>query len=236
MKKTIALLALLILHGLSFGQCDKVLVSGNVKDTMRYQNFYNMMVINKSTGKGVFGQPNGYFSTYANPGDSITLSVKGYDLVHFVVKPDGNCQCNHKFFIEGKPFEFEAVVIRPLKSLEQLREEREALALRETRSVTGVDVLQSPITAIFQAFNRQEKHKRKIEEMRFEDSQKDVVRELLRLYVAYDIVNLSDEDFDHFIDFLNINVDFLKTASEFELVEFIKSKYEHYMYMKAQQK
>lgn len=234
MKKLYFLMGLLTWGGVAFGQCDQVLVTGYVKDTLRQQSFYNMMIVNRTTGKGVFGQPNGHYSTYASAGDEITISVKGYELIHFVVKADANCQHKRTYYIEGKPFEFEAIVVKPLKSLEQIREEREALAMRETRTVTGVDVLYSPITALYQAFNRQERHKRKIEEMKFQDSQRDVVRELLRLYVAYEIVNLDDEEFDEFIDFLNVNVDFLKTASEFELVEFIKGKYEHYMYLKAQ--
>ena len=234
MKKIFTLLGFLSIGTAVFSQCDKVLVSGYVKDTMRQETFYNMMIVNRSTGKGVFGQPNGYYSTYASEGDMMTISVKGYELIHFKVTSDENCQVKRTFIIEGKPYEFEAFVVRPLKSLEQIREEREALAMRDTRTVSGVDVLQSPITALYQAFNRQEKHKRKIEEMKFQDSQRNVVKELLRLYVAYDIVDLNDEDFDHFIDFLNVNVDFLKTASEFELVEFIKGKYEHFMYVKAQ--
>lgn len=234
MKKLYFLMSTLTWTSIAYGQCEKVLVTGYVKDTLRQQTFYNMMVVNRTTGKGVFGQPNGHYSTYASEGDDITISVKGYDLINFKVKADDNCQSKATFYIEGKPYEFEAVVVKPLKSLEQIREERENLAMRETRTVTGVDVLQSPITALYQAFNRQERHKRKIEELKFKDSQREVVKELLRLYVAYEIVNLDDEEFDGFIDFLNVNVDFLKTASEFELVEFIKGKYEHYMYLKAQ--
>ncbi len=235
MKKIYLLFNLWALSSVAFGQCENVHISGYVKDTMRQQSFYNMMVVNRTTGKGVFGQPNGYYSVYASEGDKITISVKGYDLIYFTVKADANCQSKQNFIIEGKPFEFEAIVVKPLKTLDQIREERESLALRDTRSVTGVDVMASPITALYQAFNRQEKHKALIAKMQYADSQKEIVKELLRVYVAYDIVDLPNDEFDQFIDFLNLNVDFLKTASEFELVEYIKGKYDHYMYMKAQQ-
>ena len=40
-------------------QCDRVFVSGRVIDSLRPQSFYNLMVINKTVGRGVFGQPNG---------------------------------------------------------------------------------------------------------------------------------------------------------------------------------
>jgi hypothetical protein len=48
------------------------------------------------------------------------------------------------------------------------------------------------------------------------------------VYVAYEIVKLDEEEFDHFVEFLNIDEDFLKTASEMELITFIKDKFEHF--------
>jgi hypothetical protein len=124
------------------------------------------------------------------------------------------------------------VVVRPLKSLEQIREEREALAMRETRMVTGIEVLQSPITALYQAFSKKEQNKRWIAEQNYKDDQRRVVKELLRTYIAYDIIELDEEEFDNFIAFLNVNEDFLKTATEMELITFIKDKYEHFRDMK----
>ena len=58
------------------------------------------------------------------------------------------------------------------------------------------------------------------------------MRELLSLYVAYDIIELERDEFDLFIQFLNINEDFLKTASEMDLVLFIKDKYEHFLLLR----
>jgi hypothetical protein len=213
-------------------QCDRVLFSGKVTDTLRAQNFYNLMVINRTTGRGVFGQPNGTFSVYVSDGDSITLSIKGYPNVNFRVKADSNCQFKPTFIIELLPQEIAEVIIRPLKTLSQIKEERESLAMRETRTVTGIEVMQSPITALYQAFSRTEKNKRWIAEQEYKDNQRKIVWELLRLYVAYEIIELTDDDFDDFIDFLNINENFLKTATEMELITFIKDKFEHFRYLK----
>jgi hypothetical protein len=213
-------------------QCDKVLFTGKVVDTLRPQNFYNLMIVNRRTGQGVFGQPNGTFSVYVNNGDSLSISVREYPLVKLVVKADSNCQFLKTIFIEPKPQEVREVVVRPLKSLEQIREEREALAMRETRMVTGIEMLQSPITALYQAFSKKEQNKRWISEQNYKDDQRRVVKELLRTYIAYDIIELDEEEFDNFIAFLNVNEDFLKTATEMELITFIKDKYEHFRDMK----
>ncbi len=212
----------------TWAQCDQVLVSGKIVDTLRLQNFYNLMVVNKTTGRGVFGQPNGHFSVYANTGDVIALSTKGYPVYQFVVKPDDNCQSKVLAYVERLPQEVPDVVVRPLKTLEQIKEERENLALRETRVVTGVNVLQSPITALYQAFSKKEQNKRWIAEQEFKDDQRRIVQELLRLYVAFDIIELSETEFDAFITFLNIDEQFIKTATEMELILFIKDKYDHF--------
>ncbi|MEN9290559.1 MAG: hypothetical protein RLZZ357_402 [Bacteroidota bacterium] len=225
------LIVLLSFQTALHAQCDQVFISGKVLDTLREQNFFNLMVVNKSTGRGVFGQPNGHFSVYARPGDRIALSTKGYPVYEFIAKPDENCQCRVEAYIERLPQEVQEIIVRPLKTLEEIKEEREALALRETRTVTGVNVLQSPITALYQAFSKKEQNKRWIAEQQYKDDQRKIVKELLRLYVAFDIIELSEADFDEFITFLNLDEQFIKTASEMELILFIKDKYEHFKRM-----
>jgi hypothetical protein len=158
--------------------------------------------------------------------------VKNYPVTNFVVKADENCQFKQRIYIEGKPQEVAEVVVKPLKTLNQIKEEREDLAMRETRMVTGIEVMQSPITALYQAFSKVEKNKRWIAEQQYKDDKRQVVKELLRLYVAYDVISLTEEEFDEFIDFLNINEDFLKTATEMELITFIQDKFDHFKLMK----
>lgn len=212
--------------------CDKVMFTGNVRDTLRPQSFYNLMIVNRSTGQGVFGQPNGSFNVYVREGDTVAVSVKGYPVITTIVKSDENCQSRHLFYVENKIQEVEQVVVRPLKSLEQIKEERSALAMRETRMVTGIEVMRSPITALYQAFSKTEKAKRWVAEQEHLDNQKSIVKELLRTYVAYEIIDLNDQEFDEFISFLNTDEDFLKTATEMELITFIQDKFEHFQSMR----
>jgi len=212
----------------SFSQCDKVYVSGRVRDTLNPQTFYNLMIIDRASGRGVFGQPDGTFSVYVTAGDKISISTKGYPIYEFIAKPDSNCQYKVLAYIEKLPQEIKEVVIRPLKTLEQIKEERQALSLRETKSVTGIEVLESPITALYQVLSKKEKTKAWIAEQTYKNDQRRVVKELLRVYVAYEIINLSEDEFDDFITFLNVDESFLKTASEMELIVFIKDKFEHF--------
>lgn len=211
-----------------YGQCERVYLKGRVEDTLRPQSFYNLLVVNRSSGTATFGLPDGRFSGYATNKDTIALSVKQYPIYEFIVTADSNCQCQVLAFIDRLPQEMVEVVVKPLKTLEQIKEERAALALRETRLVSGVNVLESPITALYQAFSKKEQNKRWIAEQVYRDNQRKVVQELLRLYVAYEIIDLKEVEFDEFLLFLNLDIDFLKTASEMELITYIKDKFEHY--------
>ena len=213
-------------------KCERVLLTGQVIDSMGIQSFYNLMIVNRNTGQGVFGQPNGYFSAYTKNNDSISISVKGYMIYGFRVKADSNCQSKQKIYLVQKPQELTEMIIKPLKTLNEIREEREALAMRETRLVTGVELLQSPITALYQTFSKKEQNKRWIAEQEYKDNKRKVVQELLRLYVASDIIELDEEEFDSFISFLNLSENFLKTSTEMELYLFIKDKYEHFKRLK----
>jgi len=192
------------------------------------------MVINRTSGRGVFGRPNGTFSVYANDGDSITLSVRGYPAISTIVNGDNNCQHIGAYFIENKAQEVQEVVVKPLKSLEEIKEQREALAMRETRQVTGIEVMQSPITALYQAFSKKERNKRWIAQQEHKDNQQQILQDLLRTYVAYEVIDLSSQEFEDFIAFLNVDETFLKTASEMELITFIQDKLEHYLILNPQ--
>ncbi len=234
MIKKISIIFFIVIYNLAYSQdCERVMFTGRLIDTLRPQAFYNLMIINRSTGRGVFGQPNGTFSVYVSEGDKISISCKGYPVIDVLVHADADCQQKVRFYIEGKVQEIAEVVIRPIKSLEEIKEERSALAMRETRQVKGIEVLQSPITALYQAFSKKEKSKRLVAKWEHEDNKARIVQELLRTYVAYDIFELSEDEFEEFIAFLNINEDFLKTASEMDLVTFIKDKFEHYKYLKT---
>jgi hypothetical protein len=68
--------------------------------------------------------------------------------------------------------------------------------------------------------------------MEYKDNQIKVLKELLRLYVAFEIVDLDEDEFENFIGFLNVDENFLKTSSDLELITFIIDKFEHFQRIK----
>lgn len=210
-----------------------ITIRGRVLDTNATVGFYNMMVVNKTAGKGIFGDYRGTFEITVQKGDLIAVSVVGYQTVTFSYKDVAYKPVYEvTIYLKMLSYSSDVVEVRPVKTLEELQEERSNIAKREVPTVTAVNVIQSPITALYIAFSHREKTKRLVADMEYEDQQDDIVREILRLYVHHDIIDLSEEEFEEFINFLNLNTEFLKTASDYELITYIKDKFEHFQRIK----
>ncbi|MDX1350880.1 MAG: hypothetical protein R3279_11555 [Putridiphycobacter sp.] len=236
--KLLFTLTLLFLSAALYGQTEQdtinyndslITITGKVIDTTKRLSFYDVMVINKTVGKGIFGSYDGSFSITVKKGDQIAVSTEGYKTQYFSFK---NSTYKKTYvitvYLEMLSVTGKVVEVKPLKTLQELQEERAAIQKREVPQVTGVEIFQSPITALYMQFSKREKTKRMIAELEFKDEQKAVVKEILRVYVNNDIIDLEDEQFDAFITFLNLNDNFLKVATDYELIVYIKYKYEHF--------
>lgn len=228
MKKQL-LFFFIFVSALTYGQCDEIYLKGRVVDTLMSQNYYyNLMVINQTTKQGVYGRSNGEFSVYARAKDRIGFSTKGYENIYIEIPDSEVCSIDTVIYLNTRVQQFEEVVVYRVKSLEEIKKEREELSMRETRTVTGINVLESPITALYERFSKTAKTKRLIAEMEHQDNINSVVKNLLRAYVSYDVVYLEEEEFSAFIDFLNMDEYFLRTSTDYELILYIQGKLEHY--------
>jgi hypothetical protein len=238
-RKTAALIFLLLLVpfvGMSQVKTENdslITVRGRVIDPTKTVAFYNMVVVNKALGKGIFGDYNGEFEITLPKGDPVGISVVGYNSVTLSFA-DSAYKPVYEVTVHLKMLSFTGseVVVTPLKSLEELQEERASIAKREVPVVTMENALTSPITALYIAFSKREQTKRLVAEMEYQDQQDDIVREILRVYVHNDIIDLDEEDFTEFITFLNLNTEFLQYASDYELITYIKEKYGHFVRIK----
>lgn len=210
-----------------------ITIKGQVIDTNHSVGFYNLLVVNKTVGKGIFGQYNGTFEIMVKKSDTIGISVVGYKTTYlsFVESPYQKVY-EPIIYLQEREVMGNEVVVRPLKTLDELKDERSQIAKREVPKVTIENAITSPITALYMTFSKREQTKRKVAEMEYQDQQDDIVREILRLYVHNDIIELSDDEFDEFINFLNLNPEFLKNATDYELITYIKAKFEHFQSIK----
>ena len=212
-----------------FSQCEYINIKGVVRDTTFNQVFYNMMLVNKTTNKGIFGKPDGFFEVTINPRDTLIISVSGYEKIYFFVEDVNKCKYQLEYILNSKSKKLKTIVIQPLKSIQQIKEERQSLVLKENKKmVEGVSVIESPITALYERFSKRAKTEKKINELKYIDNKNKILKDLLSIYVLYDIIELNEIEFDDFINFININDSILRAMNDIELSMMIKDKFEHF--------
>jgi len=212
-----------------FSQCQFINVKGRVIDTTFNQNFYNIMLINKTTNKGIFGKPDGFFEATINQQDTLIVSIAGYERIYFHTTDTKTCNYNLEYILQTKSKQLKTIVIEPLKSIQQIKEERQNLTLKESKKmVEGVSVIQSPITALYERFSHRAQTEKKINKLRYSDNKNKILKDLLSIYVQYEIIDLNQYEFDAFMIFLNIDDNLLKNMNDIELSMLIKDKFEHF--------
>lgn len=222
------LITLLCLISIKVFSQDSTLVTikGKVIDTNSYRPYYNLMVVNKSTGIGHFGSSTGKFSIKANKNDTILLSTTGYQTISLCMKDkDYKSEYYVEYYLSPWSLELAEAQVTPLKTSDELEKERNELERDEVDRIKGVEAFASPITALYQFFSKKEKSKRLVAEMEYQDKKAEVLKELFRLYVAHDIIDLSPNEFDSFVEFINVPDSFFRNASEYEMILYIKERY-----------
>ena len=121
------------------------------------------------------------------------------------------------------------VSIEGEKSMKQIQKDIKELGVKDLRTTqTTADAMSSPITYLYERFSKFEQSKRKVAEMENELKKREVLKNLFRIYIRYDIIELSEAEFDQFIAYCNLSEVFIKTATEYELVSAIKSRYDNF--------
>lgn len=206
-------------------------IQGNAFDISDKLPLPYLMVINKSTNHGVFADAAGNFTIRAAPNDTIILSALGFKLKTLSFADSiGSRKVTLSIPMEKLFYSLRTIPVFPIRSLNEIQKDIEHLGVRNTYTTHDIDAFQSPITYLYERFSRFGKSKRKVAQLENEDLKRDILKDLFRLYIKYDIIELNDDEFDDFIRYLNFSDNFMQTATQLELVMAIKGKYESYQY------
>lgn len=188
-----------------------------------------LMIINKRTSMGIFADAEGKFSLSVLPTDTLTFSAFGFKVRSLCFR---DSIINNKLTVEVAlqklQFELKEVSVFAQRNLNEIQSDIDKLGVKRTYSATGVNAFESPITALYERFSKFAKSKQKVADWENEDLKRDILKDLFHIYVKYDVIDLKDEEFDAFVKYLNLSDDFIQTATQFELVMTIKSKYESF--------
>lgn len=209
---------------------DTLRVKIKVEDKDNPHIWMSYFAVNRRTKTGVFGDRWSEFDMTILQSDTLVISSKGY-IPRMITLKDSAYSAFKMFTIK---LEKEAVLlpeatIVTIRDFKEIEKDIQRLQKEKTSAYQEDYIkLQSPITALYEAFSKIEREKRKVAELEFEDAKRDLLKELLAKYVKGDIIILSEAEFDDFITFSNPDMDYLRHASQYDLIIFFKARYEEY--------
>jgi hypothetical protein len=105
---------------------------------------------------------------------------------------------NIDVFLDPLEYYLEQVVVLAPRDLSRIYADIEQLGYNEKddRLSGVVDPLSSPITALYETYSRHAQKERLAKELMNQAKRRDLLKELFKQYVSYNIIELSDEQFD----------------------------------------
>lgn len=227
---------LLILLSVNYANAQQIIIKAAVQGNDAALPVVGLMVVNKTTGSGFMSEENHFFSISADKADTIMVTASGYSVKKICFRDSAYRDTFLVSVLLEKPFiSLKPVTIIPPRELEVIQKDIDKLGYKkEDYMVSGIDVLQSPITFLYQSFSRRERNKREIAQRINEDNKRKLLKELFRKYVDNDIMSLDESRFDDFIDYLNVSDEFLKNSSQYDFIMYVKKKYDMYKNLKPQ--
>lgn len=208
-----------------------VTIHGQAYDKESKLPLPRLMVINKRTNNGLFADSEGKFSISALQTDTLVLSAIGFKVKKITLKDSvARKEYNINIPLEKLYFMLKEVSVFASRNLNEIQEDIDKLGVKRTYTTENIDALSSPVTYLYERFSKFGKSKRKVAEWENEDLKRDILKDLFRLYIKHDIIDLSEEEFDAFIKYLQLSDEFIKSATQLELVLAIKGKYENFKY------
>jgi hypothetical protein len=208
----------------------EVVVKGVVSGGDGEHVFYDLMIVNRRLRTGTFGNVDGTFTTRALNTDTLLIGAGGYVTRTVTLNEFHESElADLRIVLKPWQIELKPVAVLPERTLKEIQADIAELGYdeRDYRSL-GVDAFYNPITFLYQSFSRRERSMRAVAELRNDDKRRELLKELLHLYVEYDIINLSNDSFDDFIDFCNVPEATLKGLTQYEFLVYVKKKYELY--------
>lgn len=206
-----------------------VFVSGKISFSDNAGRFDRVKIYNLRTNTFVSPAKTGIYELHGYKTDTFVFVCIGYSNTNLCYK-DSLRQLKYEKNIVLHPVqtELEGVTITPDKSFEQIQQAIDNLGVKNTDTYKTVEPLQSPITFLWERFSKLERQKRQVAVLLNEDERRQVQRELLKICIKSELINLSLSKMDAFIEYCNFSDVYLQQVSLYDLLSMIKLRYEFF--------
>jgi hypothetical protein len=209
-----------------------VKVSGYVLDATTKRPVSGASVIVAVQNVSYMTDGRGFFSLSCNKNDTMFLFFPGYKTARFSVS-DSAFQDKYILTLYFAPLTAttsQAVIVRPKKNLEQLEKERKELGSLPRELQQPEVSLMSPISALYELVSARAQERAKLRKQFLEDERRRIYKELFIYFNEKQMIDLPEEYFEQFIDYMGLPIDFLKESSDYEITKTILDYYKRFGY------
>ena len=226
----------LALFGLLFLICaggiaqDTVVIKGTVSDAYSQKRLSYVNVIDSKQSVTYNTDGNGQFTLTTVKNDTLFLFYPGYQTCKFSVA-DSAVKAEYKLNLTMERLSTglsQPVIIKAAKTLEQIEEERKKLGITPRELERPELSFTSPISALYELLSNRAHEREKLKKQIREDERQKIFKELCRYYNENALIDLPEENFDDFDRFCGLTLDFIKTASDYELTKAVVGMYNKY--------
>ena len=216
---------------IAFAQ-NKVTIKGQVYGLNNNTDLLTLFVVSQENRTGNFGNPNGTFEIKVNRTDTVLIGSIGYFTSKICV---ADSAIKDEYFVKVHlsqlSYYLKEVTVYAPREMRRIYDDIEKLGYdpNDDKLSGFVDPISSPITALYEMYSRHAQQERLAKKLINDARRRDLLKELLAKYVDYKIIDLSDDQFDEFIEYLNVTDAFLKNSSQYDFIIFVKMKYQYFI-------
>lgn len=221
------LILILFSINFTFGQ-NTVKISAFVKDSLGRPITY-VFVANKNTQDAIVDMDGASVEWTARVSDTLIFSSQSYGMRKYAVKDSlVNNICHLTVVLKPLSKNLKEVQIIAPKNANEIRTEIQALHLEATNVYKDVNAFQSPITALYEAFNKNERAKRTVAQLEYEENRNRILKDICRLLRSYQVIDPSERELDAFVQFLPLDEAFLKGSTDYEIGLTVKECFQRF--------
>ena len=223
MKKLVLLSLSFLLAPFLYAQT-MVQVKGVVYDADSNAILDSVTIIVKHTSRIIQNKPDGSFSIFVKPSDTLIFGLYGFRVKYLCFKDSARDRdyYNIKVRLSHLSDESKEVTIYEVRSQREVRRDIQNLVIEHAFALERPNAVQSPISAIYEQYSKKSRSKQLLVEYEFELEKNKLVKQLLDIYNRQGIINISPSDYKAFIIDLNLDWDFLFVVSDYDLAVYIK--------------
>ncbi len=220
------LLTGLVLHA----QTDTVTIHLTVYDSYSMRPLSGVSVINPKLNYSLVSSKGGTITERILKRDTLFLFFPGYRTAKFSVS-DSTYKPDYYLRLALEPITAtlnQPVIIKAPKTLEEIEEDRKKLGITPKELERPQMSFTSPISALYEMLSGRAQERETLKRQIKEEDKRKIFRELLRYYNENGLIDLPESDYEEFITYCNLPLEFIKYNSDYEITKTIVGLYNKY--------